>query len=167
MSRCVDGLVVAPAAWEATGRCAALLAEYVAATWDEMEAAGLAVGRPSPTSERSPEADDPVSFYEAVLLALRNGAPVGLVCLDRDGDQARLHRLWVRPQHRRLGLGEQLVVEAVAWARARGCATVGLDVLRIRRSALNLYTGFGFEEVPDRSTPVMIELELMLDDVGA
>jgi putative acetyltransferase len=54
----------------------------------------------------------------------------------------------VRPQFRGLGLGRQLVEEAMEAAREAGYASVLLDTLDDMEAARGLYGDLGFAEIP-------------------
>jgi ribosomal protein S18 acetylase RimI-like enzyme len=63
-----------------------------------------------------------------------------------NGEQyAHIFLLYVKPEHRRQGIGSALMQRAQAWARARGHHRIGLQVFSHNQPALNLYRGLGFE----------------------
>ncbi|KFI59482.1 acetyltransferase, GNAT family [Bifidobacterium cuniculi] len=47
-----------------------------------------------------------------------------LGCVMADSGDAVLHRLYVKPQCKRQGIGSDLLLQAEKYARARGCARV-------------------------------------------
>lgn len=86
-------------------------------------------------------------------LFLASGAaaaePAGCVALRPfDADTAEVKRLYVRPPFRGTGLGVRLAQGALAAARAAGYAQVVLDTLQRMDSAVRLYRGLGFREIP-------------------
>jgi ribosomal-protein-alanine N-acetyltransferase len=105
--------------------------------------------------KRSFEQPWPYDAFESVLgapaflVAERDGSIVGFVV----GDTADSHGasighvkdLAVDPQHRRKGIGRQLLSEGLAALGAVGIDRVKLEVRRSNESARSLYSTFGFE----------------------
>jgi putative acetyltransferase len=88
-----------------------------------------------------------------LMLATVNGEVAGC-CAVRPLDSGdypnacEMKRLYVRPQFRGLGLGRQLVEEAMEAAREAGYASVLLDTLDDMEAARGLYGDLGFAEIP-------------------
>jgi putative acetyltransferase len=88
-----------------------------------------------------------------LMLATVNGEVAGC-CAVRPLDSSdypnacEMKRLYVRPQFRGLGLGRQLVEEAMEAAREAGYASVLLDTLDDMEAARSLYEDLGFKEIP-------------------
>ncbi len=86
----------------------------------------------------------------AVWLVLADGAPAGYVVLtvgfsmEYGGLDAFVDDLFVRPAHRRRGLGRAALDTLVAECRRRGVQALHLEVARDNQSAKALYEGFGF-----------------------
>jgi ribosomal protein S18 acetylase RimI-like enzyme len=85
----------------------------------------------------------------------------GLVAVFLDENDASLCHLvsmWVAPDHRGRGLGRDLLVAGVDWARAMGAASVRLGVVDGNAIAARLYEQAGFcatgESEPLRSDPM-------------
>lgn len=62
-------------------------------------------------------------------------------------NRAEIKRLYVRALWRRLGLGRQLAVRAIAAARAAGYEILCLDTLDFMAEARTLYRSLGFSEI--------------------
>jgi ribosomal protein S18 acetylase RimI-like enzyme len=62
------------------------------------------------------------------VVAVVDGAPVGLVRGVLENGSAWLHSLWVSPGLRGCGLGDQLIVAVEEWARSRA-GNVRLEVV--------------------------------------
>lgn len=79
------------------------------------------------------------------LVACSDGAPVGVVLLGVRDDRGWIGGLGVEPDARRDGVGRQLMLEALAVARAAGLREVSLEVLEANDAARRLYDSLGFE----------------------
>jgi ribosomal protein S18 acetylase RimI-like enzyme len=77
-----------------------------------------------------------------ILVAVDAGAPVGLAALV--GRTEPELGMLVRADRRRQGIGEALVLAAVAWARTRGARRVVLHVFFHNAAAIALYEKLGF-----------------------
>ena len=53
--------------------------------------------------------------------------------------------LYVRPEHRRQGIGKALMCYVEAWARRQGYHQIGLQVFQSNQAALNLYHQLGYQ----------------------
>lgn len=92
-----------------------------------------------------------------LILAWRDGAPIGCVALQRVNDaRGEMKRLYVRPSARGLGLGRALVTRILNDARAIGYAEIVLDTLPSMTEAQRLYEQFGFRDIePYRPNPIV------------
>jgi len=85
-----------------------------------------------------------------LLLAKRGDHVLGCIGL-RPLEPARvaeIKRLFVRPQARKMGVGQALVAAAIATARNLGYGEIKLDTLPGMESAIALYKGNGFAPIP-------------------
>ena len=127
---------------------AGLFGDYAASLGIDLGAQGFEAERAAlPGPYRPPSG--------ALLLALGvDGAPLGCVAL-KPLDEAgvcEIKRLYVRPEARGAGLGEALVTEVLAAARAAGYAEVKLDTLAEMTAARALYRRLGFIDIPPYGT---------------
>jgi ribosomal protein S18 acetylase RimI-like enzyme len=107
--------------------------------------------------------DDYVAYLEMqcathdgrVLVAEAGGEIVGFVCVvastrgdspDDPGVYAWVHDIFVRPEHRRRGVGTALMAEVEIFVRARGARELRLGVLDRNENARALYRGLGFRD---------------------
>ena len=86
--------------------------------------------------------------HGCLLLARTNGEPVGCVAVRRHGVAVcEMKRLYVKPQHRRAGLGRRLAESATGRARQLGYLRMVLDTLPSMTEAQSLYVSLGFREI--------------------
>lgn len=82
------------------------------------------------------------------LMATLRGEPVGSAALGFAGNaRAMLHRMWVAPTARGLGVGRQLLEELERNAREHGVTAVRLETNSALPEAIALYRRCGYLEV--------------------
>ena len=84
---------------------------------------------------------------DASRVATRDGEPVGFANLALRGDEAWVGGVGVIPAARRTGIGETLMRALHDEARARGVATIRLEVIEQNESAYRLYEKLGYDLV--------------------
>ncbi|SKC04382.1 GNAT family N-acetyltransferase [Dyadobacter psychrophilus] len=84
----------------------------------------------------------------ALLLVYKAGSLAGCAGIRRlDHDIAELKRMYVRPDHRGLSLGRELLERAIEKAALLGYKKIRLDTLSSMTKARNLYETFGFKPI--------------------
>ena len=93
-------------------------------------------------------------------------AVVGLRPLVEEADACEMKRLYVRPEARGKGLGQELALVSIAAARDAGFQTLRLDTMESMASARKMYAGLGFKETApyyDNPLPGVTYMALALD----
>ncbi|HEY2664583.1 MAG TPA: GNAT family N-acetyltransferase [Candidatus Binataceae bacterium] len=86
--------------------------------------------------------------WGCLLLAMREGAPVGCIALRRLEEAiCEMKRMWVTPEFRGVGIGLKLAGEVIKRARRIGYRAMRLDTLASMRSALAIYESLGFHHI--------------------
>lgn len=147
-----------------------------ASAWRRLRAVRLAALRDSPDAfggALSEEASRTEAEWAEWLtswawwVALDEGRDVGLVAGGNSDGRPWVFSMWVAPSHRGQGLAEALLDEVVAWARAGGATSLGLDVTDRAARARRCYLRYGFVPTghaePLPRAPTIIREELRLD----
>jgi ribosomal protein S18 acetylase RimI-like enzyme len=77
-----------------------------------------------------------------------SGHPAGTSWMTWDGRRLFLHHFAIRPDLQGQGLGRELAVRSLEFARTKGCP-VKLEVHRENHAAVRLYESLGFESFGD------------------
>lgn len=89
----------------------------------------------------------------ALLIARIGPGVAGCVALrPLDAQRGEMKRLYVRPAHRKSGLGKRMVEAVIDAARRAGYRELRLDTLPSMASAQALYRRLGFVEIPPYNT---------------
>lgn len=87
---------------------------------------------------------------ELLVMEGPDGAVMGYAVLWCILDQGELANIAVRPEDRGKGLGAVLLEEVLSVSRARGVASLYLEVRASNQAAIALYERFGFRDVGRR-----------------
>jgi ribosomal protein S18 acetylase RimI-like enzyme len=137
-----------------------LLVHYIDEQWQVLSAAGAVISQASPSPDRGARRDldslpGPYGSPGGCLLLARAGAdPVGCVALTRvDSLTCEMKRLYVKPTHRRRGVGRELALAVIEEARTLGYELLRLDVIEVLAAAPAFYRSLGFQEIPPFDQP--------------
>lgn len=81
-----------------------------------------------------------------VLAALREERLVGTAMVGHDGHRGWVYYLAVSPDHRRGGVGRELMAACEAWLRERGAPKVQLMVRQSNAAAVGFYAELGYTD---------------------
>jgi GNAT superfamily N-acetyltransferase len=83
-----------------------------------------------------------------LLLAYDDGDPAGCACTRTiEKSVAELKRMYVRPKHRRKGIGGKLVEESIRQVRMKNYAQIRLDSAGFMAEAHRVYRSLGFKDI--------------------
>jgi ribosomal protein S18 acetylase RimI-like enzyme len=103
-----------------------------------------------------------------LYLALQAREPAACAALRPLGAKTcEMKRLYVRPAHRRRGIGRMLAQRALADARAIGYTRVVLDTLATMHEAQALYAALGFEETAPYTHSTVAGLRFLALELGS
>ena len=86
--------------------------------------------------------------YGRLYLAYYNDEVAGCIGLKKiNGKKCEMKRLYVRPKFRGKQIGEKLIEKIIKDAKEIGYSFMLLDTLPFSKSAINLYTKYGFYEI--------------------
>ncbi len=97
--------------------------------------------------------DDPGADFDRYLadpkrqaswVAVSGGAVVGLTGLLIDSEEAEVEPVIVHPEHRRRGIGKELVATVVAEAKQRGLGAISIRPVARNAGALAAFRSMGF-----------------------
>ncbi len=100
-----------------------------------------------------------------LYLAYWDGAPAGCIGLRKiDGERCEMKRLYVRPEFRGKGIGDQLVQRVIEDAKVIGYSCMLLDTLPFLEGALHMYRKCGFYEIESyNDSPIDSSIFMRLD----
>ncbi|MCC6996703.1 MAG: GNAT family N-acetyltransferase [Deltaproteobacteria bacterium] len=85
-------------------------------------------------------------FLCAVDDADADGALLGVVYIQREGDRGYFGLLSIAPGHQRAGLGRSLVAHAEALCKAEGARHMDLKIVNLREELPAYYASLGYRE---------------------
>ena len=97
-----------------------------------------------PHNEASRVIDAKLAVDEMLFIAEDNGAIIGSAMAGYDGHRGWLYSVAVDPQHRRKGIGRELVETAVQELKCIGCIKVNLQVRSTNSQVVEFYESLGF-----------------------
>ena len=102
-----------------------------------------------PHNEASRVIDAKLAVDEMLFIAEDNGAIIGSAMAGYDGHRGWLYSVAVDPQHRRNGIGRELLKLAIRTLKSVGCVKVNLQVRATNSQVVEFYESLDFA-VEDR-----------------
>jgi ribosomal protein S18 acetylase RimI-like enzyme len=103
-----------------------------------------------------------------LIVARREGAPVGCGALKLHGAWAELKRMWIAPDARGLGIGRRILLELEQRAIQNGASLIRLETNKTLVEAISLYRKSGYREVRAFNSETYADhwFEKQLPDLG-
>ena len=102
---------------------------------------------------------------DLIFVAQENDKLIGACMAGYDGHRGWLYAVAVRPEHRRKGIGSQLVQHAIQALKERGCVKVNLQIRPANTQVAAFYQSVGFA-IEDRMSMGLL-LNKILNDHSA
>lgn len=80
------------------------------------------------------------------FVAQNSGDNIGYCIASVDDLAGEIDSIFVQAQHRRTGVGSELIILALQWLENQGCATIRVGIAQGNEAALDFYRRFGFAE---------------------
>lgn len=115
----------------------------IAALWAETGLGGAQRGDNQQIIEQS------IAMGGKMLVAtLEDGTLIGTSWMTFDGRRIHLHHFGISAQYQRQGIGRQLAIVSIAFAKEKGYQ-IKLEVHQTNTAAIELYKGLGFQYLGD------------------
>jgi len=101
--------------------------------------------------------DQSITLGGKMLIAsTEDGFVAGTSWMTFDGRRIHLHHFGISPKYQRQGIGRQLALASIAFAKEKGCQ-IKLEVHRDNVAAISLYKSLGFEYLGDYDVYIIRE----------
>jgi ribosomal protein S18 acetylase RimI-like enzyme len=111
----------------------------VIALWTAVFGYEAAHNQPAPVLDKKLAVDDGLLF-----VAVSGQEVIGTVMAGYDGHRGWIYSVAVSPDHRRKGVGSQLVAVAERALAARGCVKINLQIMEGNERVTAFYAALGF-----------------------
>ena len=113
--------------------------DQVIALWNAVFGYESAHNEPSLVIDKKLAADDGLFF-----VAIIENQVIGTIMAGYDGHRGWIYSVAVHPEHRKQGIGSQLVAHAERALTERGCMKINLQILAGNESVAAFYTSLGY-----------------------
>ena len=98
-----------------------------------------------PHNEPNKVIDEKLNVDNLIYVALADNTLVGGCVVGYDGHRGWLYAVAVSPEHRRSGVGKQLISHVSDELRQRGCGKINLQIRADNTEVAQFYQSLGFE----------------------
>ncbi len=81
-----------------------------------------------------------------IFVAQDRGENIGYCIASVDDRAGEIDSIFVQAQHRRTGIGSELLSRALQWLENQGCETIRVGIAEGNEAAAGFYKRFGFKE---------------------
>ena len=102
-----------------------------------------------------------IESLDTVVIAKVDSEAVGCGCFKQyDKETVEIKRMFVKPEHRGLGIATQLLIELESWAIERGFSRAVLETGEKNPEALRLYKQHGYRQIEKYGQYVDFEMSI-------
>ena len=102
-----------------------------------------------------------IESLDTVVIAKVDGEAVGCGCFKQyDKETVEIKRMFVKTEHRRLGIAAQLLIELESWSIERGFSRAVLETGEKLSEAIRLYTKHGYRQIENYGQYVDFEMSI-------
>ena len=102
-----------------------------------------------------------IDSLDTVVIANVGGEAVGCGCFKQyDKETVEMKRMFVKPEHRGMGIATQVLIELEHWAVERGFSRAVLETGEKNPEAIRLYMQHGYRQIEKYGQYVDFELSL-------
>jgi putative acetyltransferase len=102
-----------------------------------------------------------IESLDTVVIAKVDGEAVGCGCFKQyDKETVEIKRMFVKSEHRGLGIATQLLIELESWAIERGFSRAVLETGEKNPEAMHLYKQRGYRQIEKYGQYVALELSI-------
>jgi GNAT superfamily N-acetyltransferase len=102
-----------------------------------------------------------IESLDTVVIAKVDSEAVGCGCFKQyDKETVEIKRMFVKPEHRGLGIATQLLIELESWAIERGFSRAVLETGEKNPEAIRLYKQHGYRQIEKYGQYVDFELSI-------
>ncbi len=117
--------------------------DQVIALWEAVFGYETAHNRPALVIDKKLAVEDGLFF-----VAMLGAEVIGTIMAGYDGHRGWIYSVAVHPDHRKQGIGSQLVVHAESALTGRGCMKINLQIMDGNESVAAFYASLGYAVEP-------------------
>jgi GNAT superfamily N-acetyltransferase len=102
-----------------------------------------------------------IESLDTIVIAKVDGEAVGCGCFKQyDKETVEIKRMFVKTEHRGMGIATRLLIELESWAIERGFSRAVLETGEKQKEAIRLYKKHGYRQIENYGQYVDFELSI-------